>query len=123
MEKQIEPGCLALIVGGVSASNNLGRTVKVVRGLAPGHMIGYDGYHVENTSNIFSWVVEADGLMARRADGIMVELTWALYRQNHLRRIDDFNPEADDLELYNQQGQLEKPSQCPKKQSKFSTRA
>lgn len=121
--KPIEPGCIAVIVKCSRAPTNVGKTVQVIRGVAPGHHIGYGGYPVTNTDPEFCWVVEAGDLLSLRGDGQLTRMGWALIPGSSLRRIDDYEPEADDLELYDRHGQLENKSQCQNTVSKFTTRA
>lgn len=121
--KPIEPGCVAVIVRCSRAPANVGKTVQVIRGVAPGHHIGYRGYPVTNTHREFCWVIESADLLSLTGDGQLIRMSWALLPGSSLRRIDDYEPEADDLELYDRHGQLENNSQCQKKVSKFTTRA
>lgn len=121
--KSIEPGCVAVIVRSASVPANVGRSVTVIRGIAPGHQIGWGGYTVLNTSNEYAWLIEAAGIVTRTLSGRFILTGWSLVENSSLRRIDDYQPGSDDLELYNRQGQLEKYSQCQEKRLKFSTRA
>lgn len=121
--KSIEPGCIAVITRSRTVPANIGRSVTVIRGLAPDHHIGWAGFTVLNTSNEYCWLVEAEGIVAQTQSGRFILTGWTLVENSALRRIDDYLPDSDDLELYNRQGQLEKNSQCQEKRLKFSTHA
>ena len=121
--KSIEPGCVAVITRSRSVPANVGRSVTVIRGLAPNHHIGWRGFNVLNMSTEYAWIVEADGIVAQTQAGWFILTGWSLVENSALRRIDDYLPDSDDLELYNRQGQLEKNAQCQEKRLKFSTRA
>lgn len=114
---------MAVIIRSASVPANIGRCVTVIRGVAPGHQIGWDGFTVLNTSGEYAWLVEAAGIVARTLSGRFILKGWSLLENSALRRIDDYQPDSDDLELYNRQGQLEKYPQCQEKQLKFSIRA
>lgn len=121
--KPIEPGCLVVIVGAERVTVNIGKTAQVIKFVPPGAIIEYRGYVTQNDTTGPGWIVESGDIMALKNMQELTRIGWALIAAHNLRRIDDYEPEADDLELYDRHGQLENKSQCQNTVSKFTTRA
>lgn len=123
MQKRIETGCLAVIIGARHVPANIGKTVTVSKFVAPGEVLRHQGYVTHNNSNGPAWLVESEGVMALKDNSQLDRIGWALIAEYNLRRIDDYKPDADDLALYNRHGKLESSNPCQTKQSRFTTRA